>query len=555
MSKLLPSLQSIKILYKMFSEQFQFSKFCNSLPNLRVLDISYADDLTTLEGIEHLKNLQKLVMRCVRIEEVNGYKALSELKCLRYLDVSECDDNPIIRRFLEDEVRMENLDFLDCSMTCVQEHELEEFVKHHPKLKTVVAISTACDQASIPTICLLNFLSTDSTLKSLEYAITNELDDLVEYCLNEIMEKLENLQQLNDSESRGLLNAIFYVLREINDESAKDLIIQFFAESNFFENERFFNSFWLEIPGILELIFKSWEHLNCSEIERTTVSSILSIFERVVNSLKFGKVLQEKLLNFIMEKTIELSYQYPENIREVTSILIKAPRLMSVHQHTAMRNNMKVIEVLFDFAHRLIKFDPSSYQQIMENIVRYLNQASKNTLNYLISNCQAVEKCYEHVMIIFYSPSTDSQNNLSKIVLRLMSVLNLNNPDEKVKALTSCTILSLLLAKNLIDDREYVNTIIGEFNDSWGRSKILAYQNITGIMYALFTSEYSTDESIRFGLLLTSTFVNAKICESVEYWNWVRTTLEYIRNSEKCTKKTRESASSVLYEMTMINMK
>ncbi|CAP22115.1 Protein CBG00509 [Caenorhabditis briggsae] len=35
---------------------------------------------------------------------------------------------------------MQNLKFLDCSMTCVEDHELRRFVDHHPKLKTVVAI-------------------------------------------------------------------------------------------------------------------------------------------------------------------------------------------------------------------------------------------------------------------------------------------------------------------------------------------------------------------------------------------------------------------------------
>ncbi|CAO4364539.1 unnamed protein product [Caenorhabditis nigoni] len=290
----------------------------------------------------------------------------------------------------------------------------------YPKLKTVVAISTGCNDLYIPTIDLLNFNSPYSTVKSLEYALSNDQYELAEDCLNEIMEKLNTIhEQLNESEIRALLNSVCCVLGESKDESNKHLAIHCFAESSFFQTERFFKTFWLEIPGIVERIFKSWEHFK-SEVKRTAVPSILSIFERIVDFLRSGRILQDRLLNFIMEKTVELSCQYPENIQKVTSILIEAPRLMSGEQYIAMCNNKKVIEGLFDFAHKLITFHPFSYQQIMEIIVRYLNQSTKNTLNNLVSNFQAVEKCYEQVLIISQFPSTDSQKNLSKIVLRLM---------------------------------------------------------------------------------------------------------------------------------------
>ncbi|CAP30336.2 Protein CBG11130 [Caenorhabditis briggsae] len=141
-SKLFPSLQSIKIIFSIFSN---LSNLCNSFPNLRTLDISFVSDLSTLEGIKNLKHLQKLVMRNAELEEIHGYKELAELKNLRYLDVSGCDDDPeininVIGSLLAAEVRMQNLEFLDCSMTFFVDHELKEFVEHHPKLKTVVAI-------------------------------------------------------------------------------------------------------------------------------------------------------------------------------------------------------------------------------------------------------------------------------------------------------------------------------------------------------------------------------------------------------------------------------
>ncbi|CAO4364535.1 unnamed protein product [Caenorhabditis nigoni] len=452
---------------------------------------------------------------------------------------------------------MENLEFLDCSMTSVEDHELKEFVERHPKLKTVVAISTECNNSYIPTIDLLNYNSPGSTIKSLEYAITNNREELAEDCIRFIAEKLNtNHHRLNDSEITGFVNALCYVLREAKDEMTKYEAIQCFATSSFFETKRFFELFWLEVPGIAKLLFKSWKHLHRSEIQRkTALSLLLSVFEKMVNFLRMGKILQDRLLYFIMEKTVELSCQSPENIRKVTSILIETNRLMSREQYTEMCNNKKVIKALFEYAHYLITIDPSSYQQILEIIVSRLNQASENTLNHLVSNCQAVEKCYEQIMLISYSPSTDSKNNLSKIVLRLIPFINLNDPDEKNKALMACSILSLLLAKNLIENREYANILLEEFNDSWGRSNILDCQNITDILNSIFISEYSTDESIRFGLILIFKFINAFGWEPTAYWNWMKTTLEGIQNNEKWMRNTRESASSVLNEMSTIEKK
>ncbi|CAO4364556.1 unnamed protein product [Caenorhabditis nigoni] len=332
------------------------------------------------------------------------------------------------------------------------------------------------------------------------------------------------------------------------------LTIQCFAKSGFFETERFFELFWLEIPGIVELIFKSWEHLKCSEFQtNTALSMTLVFFERMVNFLSMGKILQEELLAFILEKTMEFSCHYPEHIQKITLILIEAHRYMSLDLYTTLFTDIKMVKGLLEYAHYLIKLHTPSYQQIMEIIVSCLNQASENTLNYLVSNCQVMEKCYEQVMIISKLPTKDSQKNLSKIVLRLMTVIN--QDDEKALTFMACSILSLLLAKNLIDDRDHVNTVIEEFNDSWGRWNILDCQNVTDILNAIFTSEHATDALIRFGLILMSTFINTKGYGSKKYWNWMETTSSGIRNNLKWKKNTRESASAVLYEMAMIKMK
>ncbi|PIC44626.1 hypothetical protein B9Z55_004932 [Caenorhabditis nigoni] len=546
-SKLLPSLQSITIIADLIEEQRWFSKFCHTFPNLRVLDISYVE---SLKGIKHLKNLQKLVMGYELDEDVYGYNELSELKNLRVLDVSG-ESIEIISSLLQAEVRIENLEFLDCSMTLVEDHELKEFVKCHPKLKTVVAISTECNNSYIPTIDLLNFNSHDSTMKSLKYALSNGRDEPAEACVQFITDKLIKFpKQLIDSEIRELINALSYVLRETEDQSTKHLAIFCFGKSSFFETKRFFNLFWLEIPGIVELIFKSWESFKWSGMKRTAVPFILSVFKRIVEFLRFGRVFQDRLMYSIIEKTIELSCQYPENIRKVTFILIEAHRFMSLEQSTVMCNNKKVMEGLFEYAQIFIKHNTFSNHRIMETIASYLNQASENTLKHLVSNCQAVEKCYEQVMKI---SSKHSQKNLSQIVLRLMTVIN--QDDEKALTFMACSILSLLLAKNLTDDRVYVNSIIEEFNNSWVRSNILDCQYTTEVLDAIFTSKHSTDTLIRFGLILMSNFIHAKKFESREYWNWIQTTSAGVQNNEKWTKKTRDSASAVLYEMAMIKKK
>ncbi|CAO4364551.1 unnamed protein product [Caenorhabditis nigoni] len=558
-SKFLPSLQSIKINFMEYGGEYQFSTLCYSFPNLCVLDISYAEDLKTLEGVKNLKYLQKLVMRSVTIEDVDGYKELSELKNLRFLDVSG-EQGKIISSLLEADVRMENLEFLDCSMTMVEVHELKKFVEHHPKLKTVVAISSGCDHLYIPTIDLLNCNSPDSIVKSLKYALSNNNDDLAKECLMFITDRLDKIhQQFNESEIRGLLSALCCVLRESKNKMAKYWAIQCFAESSFFETERFFTTFSLEIPGIVELVFKPWEHLRWSEFKNSTISLILSVFERMVNFLRFGRILQDRLLSFIMEKAMELSCQYPENIRKVTLILIKTYRFMSSEQYTEMCNNKKVIKGLHDFAHKLITLDLSSNQQIMEIIVSHLKHASENAWKHLVSDRQAIDKCYEQVMIIPHSLSKDSQKNLSEIVLKLTTVINLNDQDDKTLAFMACSILSLLLAKNLIENREYANNLLEELNDSWGRSKIsnclLTWEKFKEMILTIFTSEHSTDESIRFGLRLMSIFIKAERYRSEKYWNFMGIMSEGIRNNEKWTKNTRESASSVLNEMSTIEKK
>ncbi|CAO4364509.1 unnamed protein product [Caenorhabditis nigoni] len=582
-SKLLPSLQSIKINSMVFNERSQFSNFCNSFPNLRTLDISFAKGLSNLKGMKNLKHLQVLMIRNVEIRDIGGYNELSELKNLRFLDVSSKNRRNsirVIRSLLESEVRIENLEFLDCSMTSVQEHELRKFVKYHPALNTVVAISTACDYLPIPTINLLNFISIDSILKSLKYAVSNDRVRLAENCMCVISQKLNiGHKRLNDCEISKLLNTLLYVLREAKDGKIKFLVISCFAKSNFFQTGRFFTSYSLEILEIVELIFKSLKNVEYVSVQSTAHPLILTFFNRIVNFMRFGRTLQDRLLSFIMEKTLELSYTSSKHV--YMEILIRASRLMSVDQHTALCNNTKVIRELFAIAHKLIKRESSSYQQVIELIVSYLKQASEDTLKFLVSNGQLVENCIEQFMIfsrlpfsgnihmLSRFPTKDMQKHLLHFLMvfssvmsdeqlrkcyggetafRLMNAINTNglrNPLRKTKDF--CSILSLLLAKNLTEHREYIKMKIREFNDSLHQSSLLDFRQMSGkVLNGRITSKVSTDDSI---LILLSTVINGEGYEANLFRNFMRATSGGILNNQNMTEYARKAAQAVLYEI------
>ncbi|PIC44563.1 hypothetical protein B9Z55_004891 [Caenorhabditis nigoni] len=581
-SKLLPSLQSIKIISKEFSQRFQLSNLCSSFPNLRFLDISSAKGLSTLNGIKILKNLQELVMRNVEIRDVDGYKELSDLKDLRFLDVSVDISpfrltNPIraIGSLLATEVRMENLEFLDCSVTSVEERELREFVENHPKLKTVVAISTACDHISLPTIDLLNFNSTDSILKSLKYAVSNDRVRLAEHCIRVIFQKLNtNHEQLNDSEISKFLNSLRYVLREAKEERTKLAAIKCFAESNFFETERFSSSFSLEIPGIVELIFESSESLefvNFPFVSHTLISSLLN---RKVNFLRFGQTSQKRF-NVIIEKAVELSCRNSA----YTEILLRASRLISADQYTAMRNNTKVINGLFKIANEMFTWE-ASYQQIIEVITIYMKEASEETLKFLVSNGRIVEECVDQIKMVSQFPTRDSQRHLlhflmvfssvmsdkqlkkcygGEAVFKLMGVINtkeMHSPFERTRAIMICSILSLLLAKNLTEHRKPIKKTIEELYYGWVLWNIPDGQKMSNRVFrAIITSRHSTDESICLCLTLMSTFIYTKGYEANGCWNYMRTTSEGIRSNPKMAENKREAANAVLYQMGRIENK
>ncbi|CAO4364496.1 unnamed protein product [Caenorhabditis nigoni] len=348
-SEFLPNLQSIDISHKTFEER-QFSNICSFFPNLPVLDISCALFFSSLQGIRNLKSLQKLIMYYVYFDDITGYEELSELKNLRYLDVSGNDDsedtNPI-EDMLAAGVRMEALEFLDCSWTPVTEYELETFVKNHPSLKTVAAIHTACGHTTISGVKMLNMSSMSSLSESLEYALLTERSMLALKFIKDVFEKLKTGRgNLVNSELRHITNAVLFMLRESFDKHTKVYTLKYYLESGLFEHELSISMFSTDIPDMIELFYNVLnKHLQCKWIsyEGVTAELLFRMFEATVNSVRPGILMPDRVSNFVFEKTVELVYQFPEHQTQGARIIRQAVKWMSWKQILTMSGNVELL--------------------------------------------------------------------------------------------------------------------------------------------------------------------------------------------------------------------
>ncbi|CAO4364515.1 unnamed protein product [Caenorhabditis nigoni] len=216
----------------------------------------------------------------------------------------------------------------------------------------------------------------------------------------------------------------------------------------------------------------------------------------------------------------------------------------------------------------------------MELIASLMKKVSEETLKSLVSNGQIVENCIEDIMIISDLPTKDMQKHLlhfllvfapvmsdeqlencygGETVIRLMGVINtkgFRNPFEETRALLLCSIISLLLAKNLTNHREYINMKIKEFGNGWGQSSIPGCHEMSGkLLKALVNSIHSTDDSICCCLILMSNFIYTEGYEADGLWNFMKTTSEGIRDNQNMAEYARNAAEAVLYEMGRIENK
>ncbi|CAO4364498.1 unnamed protein product [Caenorhabditis nigoni] len=355
-SKLLPNLQSIDISYKTFDERFQFSNFCSCFPNLLVLDISGAFGLSSLQGIEHLKNVQKLTMRDLKFDDVNGYEELSELKNLKYLDVSNTNDitdmseerdwleTNSIRGMLAAGVRMEALEFLDCSWTSVTGHEVETFAKNHPSLKTVAAICTACNHTTISGVKMLNIASMPLLSECLEYTLLNDRFDLTLGFIPEVFQKLKTSREsLANAELRHITNAVLFVLREAFFEGLKFLTLLYYLESGLFEHELSISMFSTDIPDMIELFYNVFGRYDSTICKKRAAGFIFQILETTVNSVRPGILIPDRVLSFVFDKTVDLVDRFPEHRTQGTRIIHQALVWMTWEQILTMSFNFELV--------------------------------------------------------------------------------------------------------------------------------------------------------------------------------------------------------------------
>ncbi|CAO4364411.1 unnamed protein product [Caenorhabditis nigoni] len=334
-SKIFPSLQSIDLSCKMFNERLQFSNFCTCFPNILVLDISYARGLSSLQGIRNLKKLQKLTMYNVEFDDIEGYKELTELQNLKSLDVSsyQLQSRNSISYMLAAGVRMEALEFLDCSWTPVTEHYLKTFAKIHPSLKTIAAICTACDQTTISGVKMLNMSSLSSFSECFEYALSTERDDLALHFIQDVHQKLKaNPGNLANIESRHITNAVLFVLRESFNQEGKFLTLQYYLESGLFEHELSTALFSNDIPDMIELFYNVFDRYDSTLYKKINAGLIFRMLEATVNSVRPGILIPDRVLNFVFEKTVKLVRLSPEHRIQGNRIICQAEKWMSWEQ-------------------------------------------------------------------------------------------------------------------------------------------------------------------------------------------------------------------------------
>ncbi|CAO4364493.1 unnamed protein product [Caenorhabditis nigoni] len=346
-SEFFPNLQSIIISYKTFNERFQFSNFCTFFPNLLVLDISDPLGLSSLQGIKNLKNLQKLTMHFVQFDDINGYKELSELKNLKYLDVASTsvnwDEIHPIRGMLAAGVRMEALEFLDCSWTPVTEYELETFAKNHPSLKTVAVLCTACNHTTISGVKMLNMSSMSSLSESLEYTLLTDRFGLALDFIKKVFEKLKtNRDNLANAELRHITNAVLFVLRESFDEDTKFWTLKCYLESGLFEHELSISLFSTDILDMIELFYNVFHKNFSTSDQEETAGLIYQMLEATVNAVRPGILIPDRVSKFVLEKTFDLDRQFPEHRTQATRIICQTLVWMTLEQHLKMSLNFEL---------------------------------------------------------------------------------------------------------------------------------------------------------------------------------------------------------------------
>ncbi|PIC44526.1 hypothetical protein B9Z55_004867 [Caenorhabditis nigoni] len=103
--------------------------------------------------------------------------------------------------------------------------------------------------------------------------------------------------------------------------------------------------FSTDIPDMMELFYNVFDRYDLTSCKTRTVRLIFQMFEATVNSVRPGILLPDRVLSFVLDKTVDLVYQFPEHRTYIQAILIiyQAEKWMSSEQILTMSGNFELI--------------------------------------------------------------------------------------------------------------------------------------------------------------------------------------------------------------------
>uniref|UniRef100_A0A1I7TVL4 F-box/LRR-repeat protein n=2 Tax=Caenorhabditis tropicalis TaxID=1561998 RepID=A0A1I7TVL4_9PELO len=159
--------------------------------------VSFAPDfITDLRGIHHLKNLQMVSLHRSSFESPEQLKDLFGVPNLRILDVSY--SNGFFENLLICHGSFQNLRFIECLGSDINETQLRELIGRHPALESVALLETSCENikfSDLP-VTTLNLATFPSTMDTLRYILSKrnytDFESQVDKLIDRLAELLEN---------------------------------------------------------------------------------------------------------------------------------------------------------------------------------------------------------------------------------------------------------------------------------------------------------------------------------------------------------------------------
>ncbi|PIC44648.1 hypothetical protein B9Z55_004947 [Caenorhabditis nigoni] len=410
---------------------------------------------------------------------------------------------------------------------------------------------TECEKGSIREINVLNNSSVENIIKSLEYTLLTNNEMLSKHCMFHIYKLFEtDHEKLQDSEIDDCLKTLCHVLRHGSKDISvvKYTAFTIFAEAKFFETNRFIALFSSEIPAITTLFYQTGRSMKYNWMRKYVFPLLVDIFERTVNSVTFGRLIPTKFLNFLMEETISMMVNRHATPRQGLGILEKLDRLMSWEQYQVISRNFEMIGKLFQLVDNSHFY---YYERIIDLAAKFMQKEYSEDMSYI-----------QKFNIVFQYFKESPQMRLLKVLRHLTGMMSENQlkecyKEDVLEVLKSYTkddcsgqeigmrfmaisIFCLLLAKNVIADRESINSRIKKFCIDMDFSHFaLDHGHIVNMILA---SKYSTNDCIVFAIRSIE-----KSSKRLDGFKEVLKTLKNLLDGRfgQYKKKTREYAEQV----------